>query len=339
MKKRMTGVLALLFAMMMALTGCSKAEPMDNAAEVVNVDGVSIPMGQVNFYLRYQQAQMQSFYGMYFGEDYMNQDLMGTGAPYGETVRDTTVDALVECYLVEANADELGIALTEEEHAKIEAAVSAFMEANDSKTLELMSADEETVTRVLELTTLQVKAYADRAATIDTNVDEEEIAQKRISYVMTSTVGTSSADGTVTELTEDELAEKMSTMEAIAAEAKESGDLSAAAEANGMSASSMNYGKNDAALNDAVLAAADALADGEVSDVIEDESGYYVVLMESTFDEGATETERQAVLGERESEAYSAWFTPLKEAAEITTNDELLQTLTFERIYTAAAEE
>lgn len=339
MKKRMTGVLALLFAMMMALTGCSKAEPMDNAAEVVNVDGVSIPMGQVNFYLRYQQAQMQSFYGMYFGEDYMNQDLMGTGAPYGETVRDTTVDALVECYLVEANADELGIALTEEEHAKIEAAVSAFMEANDSKTLELMSADEETVTRVLELTTLQVKAYADRAATIDTNVDEEEIAQKRISYVMTSTVGTSSADGTVTELTEDELAEKMSTMEAIAAEAKESGDLSAAAEANGMSASSMNYGKNDAALNDAVLAAADALADGEVSDVIEDESGYYVVLMESTFDEGATETERQAVLGERESEAYSAWFTPLKEAAEITTNDELLQTLTFERIYTALAEE
>ena len=39
MKKRMTGVLALLFAMMMALTGCSKAEPMDNTAEVVNVDG------------------------------------------------------------------------------------------------------------------------------------------------------------------------------------------------------------------------------------------------------------------------------------------------------------
>ncbi len=338
MKKRFSGVLALLFTMMMALTGCAQTATLDNTAEVVNVDGVSIPMGELNFYLRYQQAQMQNFYGVYFGEDYMNQDLMGMGVPYGETVRDTTVDALIECYLVEAHADELGIALTDEDHARIAEAVKTFIADNDSKTLELMSADEATVIRVLELTTLQMKAYADRAATIDTNVDEEEIAQKRISYVMTSTVGSSSADGTVTELTAEELAEKKGMMEAIAAEAKESGDLSAAAEANGLSATTLNYGKGDNTLNEAVLAAAEQLSDGEVSSVIEDESGYFVVLMESTFDEGATETERQAVLGERESEAYHAWYEPLEEAAEITANDELIQTLTFERIFTTPAE-
>lgn len=339
MKNRFAGVLVLLFTMMTALTGCAQKVTLDNTAEVVNVNGMSIPMGELNFYLRYQQAQMQNFMGVYFGEDYMSQDIMGMGATYGDTVRESTVDALVEYYLIEENADDLGIALTAEDDTKIAEAVKAFLTDNDSKTLELISADEATVTHLLELTTLQVKAYADRAATIDTAVNEEEIEQKRISYVMTSTIGTSSADGTITELTAEELAEKKNTMEVIASKAKETGDLSAAAEENGLSAVTLTYGKGDNTLNEAVLTAADQLSDGEVSAVIEDESGYFVVLMENTLDKDATEAKRQEVLGERENEAYNAWYEPLKEAAQITKNEELIQSLTFERIYTTPVEE
>lgn len=339
MKKKTAGFLVLLFTMMTALTGCSGSSALDNTAEVINVDGVSVPMGELNFYLRYQQTQMQNFYGGYFGEDFMNQDLMGTGVPYGETVRDNAVDTLKEYYVVEAHAGELGISLTDEEKKSAAEAAKAFIEANDSKTLTAMSADEATVTHVLELVALQNKVYEDRAATIDTEVDPEEIAQKRISYVMTSTVGSSDADGNVTELTEEELAEKKSTMEAILAEAKESQDLSAAAEAHELSATSMTYGKDDSTLNDAVREAADALADGEFSEVIEAESGYYVVYMESTYDEDATESKRQSVLTERERAAYDEWYTPLSEAAEITTNDEAIQKLTFERVFNVPTEQ
>ena len=92
-------------------------------------------------------------------------------------------------------------------------------------------------------------------------------------------------------------------------------------------------------LNDAVREAADALADGEFSEVIEAESGYYVVYMESTYDEDATESKRQSVLTERERAAYDEWYTPLSEAAEITTNDEAIQKLTFERVFNVPAEQ
>lgn len=339
MKKKTAGCLVLLFAMMMTLTGCSGSGALDNKAEVINVDGVSVPMGELNFYLRYQQTQMQNFYGAYFGEDFMNQDLMGTGVPYGETVRDMAVDTLKEYYVVEAHAGELGISLTDEEKTAAADAAKAFIGANDKKALTAMSADEATVTHVLELVALQNKVYEDRAATIDTEVDTEEIAQKRISYVMTSTVGSSDADGNVIELTEEELAEKKSMMEEILAEAKESGDLSAAAESHELSATSVTYGKDDSTLNDAVREAADALADGEFSGVIEAESGYYVVYMESTYDEDATENERQSVLSERERAAYDAWYSPLSEVAEITTDDEAIQTLTFERVFNVPTEQ
>ncbi len=332
MKKKMAGLLALLFVTGTVLMGCS-GSALDNAAEVMNVNGVSVPMGELNFLLRYQQTQMQSYYGGVFGEDFMNQDMMGLGTPYGETIRDSTADMLEEYYLVEANAEDLGVSLTEEEKSAAAAAAKAFLAANDSKALEAMSADEAVVTHVLELMALQSKAYSELASTIDREVDEEEIAQKRISYVKESTVNTSGGDGTVTEPTEEELEEKKSRLAALLESAKESKDLSAAAEEQGLTANSATYGKSDTLLEEAVKEAADKLSEGGFSDIIETESGYYVVYMESLFDEDATESARQRELSQREADAYSGWLDPLKEAAEITKNDTEIQKLTFERIF------
>ena len=58
MRRKMVRVFALLFAAMTIFTGCSKSSAPDAAAEALNVDGVSVPLGEVNFWLRYQQAQM-----------------------------------------------------------------------------------------------------------------------------------------------------------------------------------------------------------------------------------------------------------------------------------------
>lgn len=339
MKKHKAGCLILLFAMTAALTGCSGTNKTDNKAEAINVGGISVPLGEVNFYLRYQQTQMQGMYGAYFGEDFMNQDLMGMGTPYGETIRDTVVETMEEYYVVEAHAEELGVSLTDEENGKIKEAAQAFLAANDSKTLKAMSADETTVSHVLSLMTLQAKVYDNRAATIDTEVDEEEIAQKRIGYVLNSLAGTTDEEGNVIELTEEEKAEKRAQMETLLSAAKESGDLQAAADAQSLSYSNLTYGKDGSSLDEVVENAANALSEGECSDLIETENGYYIVCLESVFDEEATETARQNELNQRERDAYDNWYTPLSESAEITTNDEAIQTLTFERIFSQPVEE
>lgn len=269
----------------------------------------------------------------------MNQDLTGTGTIYGETMRENIVDQMTDYYIVEAHADELGISLSDTDVADAETAAQEFCSANDSKTLKAMSADEATVAHVLKLAKLQEMVYDHLAATIDTEVDEAEVAQKRISYVTISTVGESDADGNVTEPTEEELAEKKAQLETVLAEAKESGDLSAAAEAHDLTASTTTYGSTDNYLNDAVKEAANQLQDGEFSDVIEAESGYYIVYMESTYDEDATQTQINSILSQREQEAYDNWLDPLKEASEITTNDDVIGQLSFERIFEMKAAE
>lgn len=333
MKKKTAGLLAVMFAVMTVLTGCSGSNKLDNTAEAINVDGVSVPMGEVNFFLRYQEIQMHSYFGSYFGDDFMNQDLTGSGEVYGVTMRDTVVDSLEELYLIEAKAEELGISLSEENDAAIADAVNTFLSANDSTTLEAMSADQATVTHILELLTLQGKAYESLAGTVDTDVPDEEVAQKRITYVRNSTEAVTDDDGNEVELTDEEKAEKKAVLESVLADAEENGDLEAAAEAQELNAVSTTYGQADTYLDDAMKAAADQLSDGEYSGIVEGEDGYYIVYMESTFDEEATESSRQSVLNEREQEAYSNWVTSQKEAAEITVNDEELEKISFERIF------
>ena len=187
---------------------------------------------------------------------------------------------------------------------------------------------------------LQSKVYQTLAQTIDTNVPDEDVAQKRISYVRNDITGTTDGDGNTTELSAAELAEKEITMNEILNEAKESGDLSAAAEAHDLTATTVTYGQdNNSSLNEDLKAAADELGEGEFSDVVKTDSAYYVVYMESLFDEEATETERQNVLADREQEAYDNWLNPLREAAEITVNDEVLNTIPLEKIFNMKQEE
>ena len=124
------------------------------------------------------------------------------------------------------------------------------------------------------------------------------------------------------------------------ARAVESGDLSAAAEAHDLTATTVTYGQdNNSSLNEDLKAAADELGEGEFSDVVKTDSAYYVIYMESLFDEEATETERQNVLADREQEAYDNWLNPLREAAEITVNDEVLNTIPLEKIFNMKQEE
>lgn len=332
MKKRTACLFALMLAMTTALTGCTGVNKLDNSAEAASVDGVSIPLGEVNFLLRYQQTQM-SAYSSYFGEDFMNQDLSGSGSIYGETVKGSIVDTLEEYYLVEAHAEELGESLSDEEKAAAEDAAQSFLDANDSKTLTVMSADKDTVAHVLELMALQQKVYGNLAQTIDTNVDDAEAAQKTISYVRSSTSGTTDEDGNTVELTEEELSEKKDVLEQIRAEAEESGDLSAAAENHDLTATTSSYGADDESLNDTIKAAADALSDGEYADIVEGDNAYYLIHMDSTFDEAATQTKKESILEQRKQDAYTNWVDGLKESAEITTNDDNLSKLTFERVF------
>ena len=122
-----------------SLTGCgSKA---GKAAVTVGDDTASL--GLVNLMLRYNQAQMQSLYASFMGDNMWET--------YGETTKSNIVESLENMFLMEQHMSDYGVSITDEDKTKISEAATRFIEENDEKTVKAMNATQENVERLLTL--------------------------------------------------------------------------------------------------------------------------------------------------------------------------------------------
>ena len=162
------------------LTGCSSS----NDEVVAKMGDTKLTLGEANFMLRYSQAQTQSYLGAMFGEgtNVFQQDLTGSGQAYGETVKESVLNDLKDMTILEQHMSDYNVELTDEDKAAIEEAAKQFIADNSKEVLKEMSATEETVSRILTLYTIQSKMETAIEADVDTEVSDEEAAQKTIQY-------------------------------------------------------------------------------------------------------------------------------------------------------------
>ena len=98
MKKKFCIITAALLALSISLTGCNRK--LDGTQAVAVMDETSIPLAEVNLLLRYQQAQMETYYGGMMGNNIYQQDLGGDGIIYGETVKTSLMETFQELYKI-----------------------------------------------------------------------------------------------------------------------------------------------------------------------------------------------------------------------------------------------
>lgn len=320
-KKLLAAGLCLGLAMG-TVTGCGADSKAGKAVAVL--DGENIDYALVNFMVRYNQAQMQTMYGSMFGENMWSS--------YGDTVKSSVVENIEQMMILEKHMDEYDVTVTDDEKAKITSAASDFMANNDKDVLKAMTASQETVERMLTLSLIQNKMQAAILKDVDTEVSDEEAAQKTVKYVFLSTADTTDEEGNSVPRTDEEKAAQKEKAQKILDAVKEGADMDEAAKAEdeNLSASTTSYGTDNGSIDETVKAAVDSLSDGECAeDVIETDSGYYVAQMQSVFDKEATESQKETIVSQRKSDKFSEVYDAWKEAAEFTQDDELLAELTF----------
>lgn len=168
-------VAGLCVSMAAGLVGCGNAA-LDGSKAVATVGEKTITLGEANFLLRYQQAETEYYYESMLGEGFYNMDLMGDGSTYGETVKGDVMTQLQEYMILEEKAADYGVVLSEEETAKIAEVAEAFLAANSDDTKAQMTADQETVERVLTLLTVGMRTSNAVVAEANITLTEEEIA-------------------------------------------------------------------------------------------------------------------------------------------------------------------
>ena len=325
------------------LTGCGVKED----SVVATVDGDEISYALANFVIRYNQAQYEQFYtaygayiGLQPGTNVWEQSMDGKST-LGENLREGAMESLKDMYLLEDHMKEYDITITEEEKKAIEKAADAFLAENEPEVLEAMSANKETVSRMLELSTIYTKMQSAIYDTVDTEVSDEEAAQRGITTAFFSaqdledaTAADASdpdAEDTATEgSAKNEAKEKA---QKVLDEIKKGKDLDEVLENTDdtVTAEYLTYGEDDTTLNEDIKAAADALTkEGEAAEnLVESENGYYVVQLTTTLDRDATDTKKEEIVSERQTEAFENAVAEWKEEADITVKQKTLNKIEF----------
>lgn len=323
---------------MSVLTGCSS----NNAnATVATMDGQEIKLGEVLVALRTGQASTESYLGSLFGDGNMwEQDLMGSGVAYGVSYKEQIMDSFKEMLILENHMADYEVELTEEEKTAISDAADQFLADNSKEVLKAMGADKETVSRVLTLYTIESKMTSAIQADADTNVTDEEAAQKTIEYALFSTANQTDDEGKTVELTEEE-------KEAVKKQAQDTIDLvkggktfaDAIKEVDENKSTLTNSYGTDSVLAEALTTAADQLKDGEIcAEPVETENGWYVVQMVTTFDEEATEQKKEEIISDRKNDLYQEVLEGWEpESFEI--NSKVWDKVTFEDKFVVKAQE
>ena len=321
-----TGMAVILAAA--GLSGCGNT--LDGTKTAATVGEEKITAGTVNMMLRFTQAQMDSYYAMFGGSISGLWSQEGEdGKTYAESTKDDVKEQIHDMVLLEQHAPDYDVSVSEEEHKKITEAAKQFMEDNDPENITKLAVTQADIEKILELYTYQSKMFDPMTADVDTNVEDKEAQQSKITYCRISTAATTDEDGNSQELTEEEKAAKKEQAQKLidqlnAQEDPAAADMDALAKEidENLGAYTNTFGANEeneeSSLDENLVAAAKELKDGQVaSQVIEGEDAYFVVRMDSTFDEESTQSKKDEIVSERKQEAYNDLLEQWGEETEI----------------------
>ncbi len=345
-------VIAVLCAGLAAgsLAGCSKKEETLDADEAaMTINGEAVPAGLLNFAAHYMQSQYQYMYDMYFGENSFSYEV-STGYTIGDMVKEEACESVEEMILARQHADEYGVSLTDEEETAAAEAAEAFIEENDADLLEKMSATKDTVEEYLSLMTLMEKMQVAMSADVDTEVSDEEAAQRRIRYALINAETEDSDDEeddyeavtTDEDETEEETEDPAWTaaMEEAYAKAEEviglmedgmDMDEALAQVDDSITSYELTFGDDDTTVVEGLVTSTDGLGDDTlVTTPVEASTGYYVVYVVNELDREATDEEKENIIEDRKEEAISDLYDEWINDSELETNDDVIDKIVYD---------
>ena len=327
--KRAAAVTAAGVLAAVSVTGCSGS--IDTDAVVATVGDEEITLGVANFYARLTQGEYETYYASMMGmtaEDMWAQEY-DEDTTFEEQIKDSVMESLEDMYVLSQHAADYDIALTEEEESAISDAAEQFEADNTDVAKEAVSGYKKDIEKVLELVTIQNKMDSAMKEGVDEEVSDEEAAQKSMQYVLFSYTTTDDS-GNSTELTDEEKEELKTTAQSLADRTAAGEEFATVAEELGAEAQTATFDSESTSPNEDLIAAADALQnEGDVTELVETDSGIYVAELTSLLDREATDAEKESIVEQRRQDQFDSLLEEWKDAIEIEVNDRVWNKVDF----------
>lgn len=311
--------------------GCGKEEVKFDS--MATFDGKKIDYDLVNFMASHQQAKTEKKLKESLGDGLWSVDYMADDVTLLDSVKDELMEKLQSMLVLEAHAKDYKVSLTDAEKKKIKIAAQEFMDNNSEKLIQKTGASKKVIERYLELFTIYYKMYVEIGKGSNTTVADEDIIQKKISYVNFSFyTGKTKVDGTKEKLANKEIA----LLSAKAKEVREKAvaDFEGTMKTENIKITTKTYG-NDVAdiagMDEQLIRAAERLSqEGNISEVVKGEDGYYIVRLDKLNDKEASATKKEEILSKRRETFYQAELKKLVAKHEFVINTKAWATIKFE---------
>ena len=309
-KRTLVPVLSMVLIVMLLCSGCKGKTQIilttplgDN--ELFRIGDEVCTVEEAKVFLTTTQNQYETL----IQPDMWDKDFGGMSLE--EYVKESILSQLTQIKSMALMAEERKVTLDESETKAISAAAKEYYQSLTAEELSYLGITVEQVENLYTQYALAEKLYEEVTADVDTEVSDDEARSITVQQIYIPKTNTD-AKTKATEAHEKVMAEDAD-FEAIALTYNEDGETEAV----------YRKGSAEEALENVVF----SLDINQISEVVEGESGYYIIKCISSFNREETDANKAEIINQRKTEAFDAVYQEFIQQQPSQFNDELWKKL------------
>lgn len=336
MKKKMKFLkraMILLSSAVLLLSGCGKNEEQKNSEtkvvlttgfrddEIFRIEKSSCTKPEVMVYLMNTKNQYEKI----FGKEIWNTSY--EGITLEDNIKEAVLAKLAKIKAMNLLAKEREIVLSEEEENRAKQASEEYYASLKAEEIAALEVTPELIDAMYEEYALADKVYEHLIADINPEISDDEARTITVQHILIKTYSLNEA-GERVPYTEQAKAQAYHLAKEIWQKAVDGEDFSGLiTEYSEDSSLSYSFGKGS--MDKAFEEAAFNLGTGEISGVVESESGYHIIKCISTFDREETDRNKVKIVEERRKEVFDEEYLRFVNGLARNMNTKLWETIGF----------
>lgn len=289
--------------------------------EIFRIDQASCTLPEIMTYLTNIQNQYEKIYGA----EIWNADL--GSITLEDNVKDIALAQIAQIKTMNLMAKQYDVTLSEKEEQQVENAAKTYFDSLNETETEAMGVDEETIESLYREYALADKVYQYIIKDINPEISDDEARTITVQYILLKTYA---MDGTGKKIEYTQKAKEDAYNTACevwekAAAGEDFDELIRRYSEDDKSTCSFGKGEMDTAFEEAAF----NLGTGEISDVVETQSGYQIIKCISAFNKEETDSNKVKIIEQRRAEVFGQEYNTFVDNLTRKLNEELWSSVHF----------
>lgn len=335
--KRIVSMIAVGAMAAATLAGCG-SQGTDNGSTgsgdvALTMDQGTVSMGEARLYAYVMKSQYEAYYGSSIWDMEIED-----GVTFGESMKDVITSQLVQMVILNGQAEDYGVSLSDEDNEAVEEYVENFKTNIGEDVMTDEGITEDDVRSVVQKSTLAGNVYQAMFDAEKVELTDEEKADAtciKVQHILISTTDTTKKDdeGNTVDMTDEEkeayLAGQKAKAEETLEKAKNGEDFQTLADeySSENAGFEFSFDKNGydpvnmTSMVEPFYTAAWQLGEGELSDLVESQYGYHIIKCISLNDEEATAASVESAESTKKSTSLDEKLNQTMEEASYTESE------------------